>query len=374
MRDESLTIDFALDGHPCRFLLGPLAGLELASFVKMPPPVYVLDEAVARLHKPWVEQIQQGCDSLPHPTLVLPGGEAVKTLARLEEVYAWLAELGLQRDRTLVAVGGGAVLDLAGMAAATWRRGVTFISFPTTLLAMVDAAIGGKTAINAAGLKNPVGVFHPARAVLADPGFLATLSRRCWRDGMAELIKTAVIGAPRLFEEIHAHREELRKLLACGEDDQMVPGILGSLPWNRWIGQAARVKAGVVQRDFREQGERRNLNLGHTLGHVLEAWSMDTDRPLSHGEAVAIGMAVVFRVAAERGDCPLPAAVKVAEVLEACGLPITFPAPPLEQLHLLLAGDKKGYAGSLRWVVPLGIGRMNNKAAVAVQELLRWLE
>ncbi len=375
MRDDSLTIDFSLDGHSCRYLLGPLAGLELASFVDSPPPVYVLDEAVAQLHEPWVKQIQAGCDRQSQPTLVLPGGEQVKTLAQLETVYRWLARQGVGRDRTLVAVGGGAVLDLAGMAAATWRRGITLVSFPTTLLAMVDAAIGGKTAINAAGLKNPVGVFHPACAVLADPGFLATLPRRCWRDGMAELIKTAAIGAPGLFRQLHAQRHELHELFAAHlPADQMVPGVLGRLPWNSWIAQAARVKAGVVQRDFREKGERRNLNLGHTLGHALEAWTMGGDRPLSHGEAVAVGMAVVFRLAAERGDCPLPVAVMMAELLEACGLPITWAAPPAAELERLLLGDKKQMAGRLRWVVPLDLGRMNNNARVGVDELLRWLD
>jgi 3-dehydroquinate synthase len=374
MSGENLTIDFSLDGQNCRFLLGPLACLELARFVEAPPPVYLLDGAVAKLHAPWVEQIQEGCDHLQHPTLVLPGGEQVKTMEQLEKVYAWLAENGVSRDRTLVAVGGGAVLDLAGMAAATWRRGVPFVSFPTTLLAMVDAAIGGKTAINTAGLKNPVGVFHPAKAILADQGFLATLTRQCWRDGLAELIKTAAIGAPHIFQELHEQRARLHALFGEGDPDTMVPGVLGSLPWPRWIAQAARVKAEIVQRDFREQGERRNLNLGHTLGHVLEAWTMGTDRPLSHGEAVAVGMSVVFRLAAERGTCPLPAAVKMTELLDACGLPTTWAAPPRDDLEKLLGGDKKQHAGGLRWVLPLDIGRMNNNGSVQTEELLRWLD
>lgn len=375
MREKSLTIEMILDGHPSHYILGPLAGLELARYVAAPPPVYIIDGAVARLHAPWIEQIQEGCAHSNHEALVLPGGEQVKTLSQLESIYRWLTQHAVSRDRTLVAVGGGAVLDVAGLAAGTWRRGMGFVAFPTTLLAMVDAAIGGKTAINAAGIKNPVGIFYPAAAILADPGFLATLSRHDWRDGLAELIKTAAIGDPDLFEEIHLNRPILRELFAEGSDQEMVPGVLGKLPWARWVGRAAQVKAGIVNRDFREQGERKNLNLGHTLGHALEAWSQSTDRPLSHGEAVAIGMAVVFRLAAERGTCPLPQAVKVIEILEACGLPISYPAPPPAELDRLLDGDKKISAKQgLCWVLPLKIGKMNHLASVGTDELFKWLE
>jgi 3-dehydroquinate synthase len=375
MREEALTIAMKLDGKDSCYVLGPLAGLELSRYVPNPPPVYLIDDAIARLHAPWLEQIQQGCAQAGHQTLVLPGGEQSKSLAGLERIYDWLAEQSVSRDRTVVAVGGGAVLDVAGLAAATWRRGLDFVSFPTTLLAMVDAAIGGKTAINAAGLKNPVGAFHPACAILADVGFLATLPRRTWREGMAELIKTAAIGDAQLFEEIHRERAVLREVLAEGDSDVMIPGVLGRLPWARWIGHAARVKAGVVTRDFREKNERRNLNLGHTLGHALEAWSQDHGPALSHGEAVAVGMAVIFRVAAERGACSLPAAVKMIEILEACGLPTTWAAPPAEELRRLLGGDKKQTArAGLHWVVPHRIGRMNPSARVELDELLKWLE
>jgi 3-dehydroquinate synthase len=375
MREKSLIIDMELDGRSSRFVLGPLAGLELTHFVKAPPPVYLVDQAISRLHAPWLEQIQENCSAGGRETLVLPGGEQVKTLAQLEEVYRWLADRKVSRDRTLVAIGGGAVLDLAGLAAGTWRRGLPFVSFPTTLLAMVDASIGGKTAINTAGLKNPVGLFYPACAVLSDAGFLATLPRRAWRDGIAELIKTAAIGDARLFDEIHLNREVLRRLFADGDPDLMVHGVLGQLPWQDWISRAARVKAGVVTRDFREKGERKNLNLGHTLGHALEAWSQGGESPLTHGQAVAIGMAVVFRVAAERGTCPLPVAVMMIEILEACGLPISWPAPPRQELERLLGGDKKQTTRSgLNWVLPERIGKMNHRATVTVDEVLKWLE
>jgi 3-dehydroquinate synthase len=374
-RDESQILDMMLGGHSSRYVLGPLACLDLGRFVPHPPPVYIVDRAVAELHPRWVEQIQEGCDSYLHTALTLQGGEESKTLARLAEVYAWLGKQEVSRDGTIVAVGGGAVLDMAGMAAATWRRGVNFVAIPTTLLAMVDSAIGGKTALNAAGLKNPVGVFHPASGILADCGFLATLPRRAWRDGMAEMIKTAIIGDPRLFASLHHWRARLAESIGSGNPDKPVPGILGAFPWQQLIGQAAAVKARIVNRDFREKGLRRTLNLGHTLGHALEAWSMETDRPLTHGQAVSVGMAVVFRIAAERGTCQVATAVQVIEILEACGLPVTHASPGPDKLERLLAGDKKQSAREgLRWVLPERIGKMDINGRVAVPEITKWLD
>ncbi|MEN8006504.1 MAG: 3-dehydroquinate synthase family protein [Candidatus Krumholzibacteriota bacterium] len=373
--DGSLILDMILDGHPSRYVLGPLACLDLGRFVAHPPPVYIMDATVAELHPRWLEQIQEGCGHFKHEALVVPGGETTKTLGRLAEVYDWLGSREISRDGTIVGVGGGAVLDLAGLAAATWRRGVNFVAIPTTLLAMVDASIGGKTALNAAGLKNPVGVFHPAAGILADCGFLATLPRGMWRDGLAEMVKTAIIGDPRLFAHLHHTRGRLADLLADGPADEAVHGILGALPWRQWIGQAATVKVRVVNQDFREQGIRRSLNLGHTLGHALEAWSHETDSPLSHGQAVAVGMAVVFRIATERGICPLETAVQVIELLEACGLPVSYACPGTEVLERLLAGDKKQSAREgLRWVLPERIGKMDIHGKVAVTEIAKWLD
>ncbi|MCB1182484.1 3-dehydroquinate synthase [bacterium] len=360
-----------------RFVLGPLAGLELEHYLRGGAPVFVVDAAVAAHHPDWLDQIQQGCTRLESPTLVLTGGEGVKTLARLGLIYDWLAARSVGRDGTVVGVGGGTVLDLVGLAAATWKRGVNFVALPTTLLAMVDAAIGGKTAINAAGLKNPVGAFHPASGILADCGFLTSLPLGAWRDGMAELVKTALIGDARLFADLHRDRAAIAALLGdrTAAPDAPVPGIIGALPWAEWIGRAARVKADVVNRDFRELGPRRALNLGHTLGHAVEAWSQDTAAPLSHGQAVAIGMAVVFRVAAERGTCPLPIAVQVIEILEACGLPVSCSCPPDPVLEVLISGDKKAVAGrGVRWVLPQEVGRMDLDGRVTTAELRKWLD
>ncbi len=375
MRDESLILEMMLDQTPSTYLLGPLAGLELGRFVPTPPPVYIIDQLVAELHPACLEQIQNSCTNCQQPALLVPGGEPFKSLTELEKIYNWLSEQALTRDGTIVAIGGGTVLDLVGLAASTWRRGVNFVSIPTTLLAMVDASIGGKTAINTSGIKNPVGTFYPARGILADVGFLGTLTCSDLRDGMAELIKTAAIGDAALFAELYAARENLNKTLGQNAANEPVPGILGALPWRQWVGRAAAVKVNLVNRDFRESGPRKALNLGHTLGHVLEAHSHQSDRPLSHGQAVAIGMAVVFRIAAERNLCPVPQALEMIQLLEACGLPVTWPAPPADLLEKLLSGDKKVSARSgLSWVLPERIGKIRVDEKVQPTELLRWLE
>jgi len=363
------TLDMTLDGRASRYVAGSRAALLVPSFVPQGTPVFIIDETVAQYHDAYCHQLRDGA-----PALILPGGEHLKSLARLDEIYHWLASLNLTREGTIVGIGGGTILDLTGLAAATWKRGVNFVAVPTTLLAMVDAAIGGKTAVNTAGLKNPVGVFYPASGVLADPSFLATLPRPVWRDGLAEMIKTALIGAPALFADLCRHQSALARWLGGDEPDQSNPEILATLPWDRWITAAASVKTDVVNRDFREQGPRRALNLGHTLGHVIEAWSQDSDQPLSHGAAVAIGIAVVFRLAGSRGTCPSATVDDVLALLAHCGLPTSYQCPDDDALERLLGGDKKATAsGQIRWVLPEDIGRMDLDGVVSAKEIRQWL-
>ncbi len=357
------------------YVLGPTSGLELRRFVPQGCPVYIIDDEVAMRHPRWLEQIQEGCDHSQHKILLLPGGEKVKTLARLEEIYGWLASQNIPRDATLVGIGGGTILDLVGLAASTWRRGMNFVAIPTTLLAMVDAAIGGKTAINTAGQKNPVGTFHPASGILAEPGFLSSLSCSCWQDGLAEMIKTAIIGDATLFNIMFQEKENLAKLLKGKDPDLPVAGVLGAVPWKDWIGRAASVKANIVQADFREGSLRKALNLGHTLGHALEAHTQKSSKPLSHGHAVAIGLAVVTRIAGDRGTLDLPVAVQIIELLEACGLPVSMPAPTKKDIVRLLGADKKTSSTSgLRWVLPEALGKVNIGETVSIPELLKWLD
>lgn len=370
---QPTTLDMTLDGRPSRFVLGALTPAAVAEFGDPATAVCMIDETVVQRQP----QLSQAWSATPASgrTLTLPGGESVKSMAQLEHVYQWLAEQKVNRDQMIIGIGGGTVLDLVGLAAATWKRGVNFVAVPTTLLAMVDAAIGGKTAINTAGLKNPVGVFHPATGILADCDFLTSLSRDAWRDGLAEMIKTALIGDPRLFQELHDRRETLTKILGPDSTPETAPAIAGAAPWKDWIARAAAVKADVVNRDFREQGPRRALNLGHTLGHVIEASSHQTDDPLSHGAAVAIGMAFVFQLATERGQCPAETTAQVMSLLSACGLPTSYHRLEESELQRLLQSDKKASSqAGVRWVLPKDIGQMDLDGRVTLNEIKNWLD
>ncbi len=366
--DATLRLSLRLDDRPCSYVLGRGVLSLLPTLLGDRPAVVLLDRGAVRDRRERLTATLRDRRGRPLPVLTLAGGEGVKSLAALERVYVWLARRGLPRDGTLVGVGGGALLDLAGFAAATWQRGVDFVSVPTTLLAMVDASLGGKTALDVAGVKNNVGAFHPATHVLADPGFLATLPRREWRSGLAETIKAAVIASPSLFADLERRAPALRAAFgeAAGRPRgrDLAPAAALRLPWPGWIGAAARVKARIVGRDFREEGPRRALNLGHTLGHALEAAG-----GLSHGEGVAAGLAMAVAIAHLRGLCPTRDAVRILALIEACGLPLAPPLPPLATLERLIAGDKKRRRGVVGWVLPERIGRVRLDQPVDLRDV-----
>ena len=263
---------------------------------------------------------------LDAPAYALDGGEACKTLDVWRGVLDACVERRLDRDAVIVAVGGGSVLDVAGFAAAAYLRGVRWVAVPTTLLAMVDAAHGGKTGVDHPAAKNLVGAFHAPSHVLCDPEYLGTLPEREVRGGLAEVVKHGVIGAPGL-------------LARAGRDD---PG--------GFVEEAARVKLDIVARDPCEKGERRLLNLGHTLGHALERAS---GYALHHGEAVAVGLSAACRIA--EGHCGFRDAAVVEGALDRCGLPRTAAVDP-EAVRAALLHDKKRSGARLRWVLPVALG------------------
>jgi 3-dehydroquinate synthase len=238
----------------------------------------------------------------------------------------------------VVALGGGVTGDLAGFAAATWLRGVRVVHAPTTLLAMVDSAIGGKTGLDLDG-KNLVGAFHAPSGVVADLAWLTTLPARERRCGLAEAWKTAALAGEAQVERLEA--------LARRPDD---PDALLAV-----VLDCARHKAAVVARDEREAGERASLNLGHTLGHALEAWA---GGQLLHGEAVAIGVAFAVRLARATGRLAPEVEDRLGALGRALGLELGLPAgATLEALRPWLARDKKARGGAVRWVLPTGLGR-----------------
>jgi 3-dehydroquinate synthase len=297
----------------------------------------VTNETIAPLY---LARVQAGLLGLDHASLVLPDGESHKTLANTAAVFDALAALGANRDATILALGGGVIGDLAGFAAACWMRGIDFVQLPTTLLAMVDSSVGGKTGVNLAAGKNLVGAFHQPRAVVVDSDTLATLPAREYRAGLAEVVKYGAIGDTAFFAWLEAHADAL----AARDADALVEAIAVS----------CRHKAGVVARDEHEQGERALLNFGHTFAHALE--TQTGYGTLLHGEAVSIGMVLAANLSADLGRAPRADAERLAALLRALGLPVTSPACDPLRLLALMRLDKKNLSGRLRLILWRGIG------------------
>jgi 3-dehydroquinate synthase len=274
-------------------------------------------------------------------TVVLPAGEAHKNLAAAAQILDALARLGATRDACVLALGGGVVGDIAGFAAACWMRGIDFVQVPTTLLAMVDASVGGKTGVDHPAGKNLIGAFHQPRAVIADLDTLATLPERELRAGLAEVVKTACIGDAGLFAWLEAHTDAL----PTRDADALTHA----------IETCCRFKAGVVERDEREAGERALLNFGHTFGHAIEAEA--GYGCLLHGEAVAIGMVLAARLSARLGLASDTDTQRLHGLLRGLGLPTSPPAgTDADALISRMQLDKKNRAGALRLILWRGIG------------------
>lgn len=277
--------------------------------------------------------------------LAVPPGETHKTRESWARLTDQLLALGHGRDSALIAVGGGVVGDLAGFVAATFMRGIPFVQVPTTLLAMIDASIGGKTAVDTPHGKNLVGAFHRPAAVIADPTVLATLPPRELRAGLAEAIKHGVIADAAYFAHI---RDALPALLA--------PGGHATTYMAELIIRSIELKAAIVERDEREGGLRKILNFGHTLGHAIEALG---NYQLLHGESISIGMALEAEVGERAGISARGTADAVRHVLDTAGLPSVRPRflDP-DRIIEVARGDKKTRAGSIELAIPLSVGKM----------------
>jgi 3-dehydroquinate synthase len=270
----------------------------------------------------------------------VPDGEAAKEIGVAARLWSLLAASGVGRADAIVAVGGGAVTDLAGFVAATWLRGVPIVLVPTTLLGMTDAAIGGKTAINTAEGKNLVGAFHPPAGVLADISVLASLPAAEYVSGLAEVIKAGFIADPVILDLI--------------ESDPAAASKPGGPHERELIERAVAMKAAVVSADLREAGQREMLNYGHTLGHAIERAENYSVR---HGEAVAIGMCFAAAVGRLDGRLDEATAARHREILQAVGLPVRYHGADWPTLRAAMAVDKKTRAARLRMVVLDGLAR-----------------
>jgi 3-dehydroquinate synthase len=277
--------------------------------------------------------------------LVIPAGESSKTRGSWGWVTDHLIERGFGRDSAIVALGGGVIGDLAGFVAATYMRGIPIVHVPSSLLAMIDASIGGKTGVDTQAGKNLVGAFHPPAGVLVDPQLLATLPLRELRTGFAEALKHGAIADRGYFDSVVSAIP--RVLYGRGESgDSLTDVIVGSI----------EIKAGIVSRDEHEGGVRKILNFGHTIGHAIE---MLSGYSLAHGEAVAIGMTLESSVAERAGIAKEGTAKEIRGALSAAGLPVSMPdGMSADRILEVMRADKKVRAGSMQYALPRMIGEM----------------
>jgi len=315
----------------------------------------VSNPVVAPLYGAQVEEALRSAGLRPF-ACAIPDGEQHKTLATVAGLYEQFLAGGLDRSGTVLALGGGVTGDVAGFAAASFMRGVRFVQVPTTLLAMVDASVGGKTGVDLPQGKNLVGAFKQPALVVVDPTVLATLPPEEIRSGLAEVIKDGVIGDPDLFAELEAgvhytQRESHSAALRGLESDSAA--LQGLKIDNAHIARALGVKIEIVEKDPFEGGRRAVLNLGHTVGHALEKLS---GFGLRHGEAVGIGIVAAARIAVKlnRADPSLPG--RIAALLAAWGLPVQCPPFDADAIWEAMAHDKKRQGRGLRWVLPRAIG------------------
>jgi 3-dehydroquinate synthase len=305
-----------------------------------PPYVVVSDSNVAPLYEE-ITRSSLGCSFVS-----VPAGERYKSQKTLSELYTAFMKAGLDRGGTVIALGGGVLLDTAGFAAASYMRGIRWAAMPTTLLAMVDASLGGKVGVNFKGGKNLIGAFHVPSIVLADLNTLATLPEDDTRSGLAEMIKAALIGDADLFSRME-----------------------NGPPWisRNWIQRAIQVKLSIVDEDPKEQGNRAALNLGHTFAHALETSS---GYRLSHGQAVSIGLVGAARLAGVLGRCVVDLPDRVQHLLLRFGLPISYSDMDAAKIINSMKLDKKQKGGRAQFVIPIRPGKVETGTEVPERLIL----
>jgi 3-dehydroquinate synthase len=317
---------------------------ELAVLDIRPPLVVITDSNVGPLYA------DRLAPAIGGPVITIPAGEASKTLASIERLGEACLDNGLERGGAIVSLGGGVVGDLAGFIAAVYMRGVRWVALPTTMLAMIDASIGGKVGVDLTSGKNLIGAFHPPDLVLADTRVLDTLPVEEMRTGMAEMVKAGLVGDALLFEWLEAD---------------------GSRPTVRWLERAMAVKIAIVERDPYERGERAALNLGHTVGHALERATQYGRR---HGDAVAVGLVAEARMAERMGLAEIGLADRIGRVLSRIGLPTRVEGVRPGKILQAMTADKKRRDGEARFSLPIRPGLVRADCTVPetlIAEVLR---
>lgn len=329
----------------------------LLSAIKGKQVVVISNDVVAPLYLANLLSVLKKAQKLVR-SIILPDGEGTKTLASFEQVMGTLLEHRISRDACIVALGGGVIGDLSGFVAACYQRGIDFIQVPTTLLAQVDSSVGGKTAVNHPLGKNMIGAFYQPQAVLIDPNTLRTLPAKEFAAGMAEVIKYGIIYDSSFFSWLVNNKVAIA---------QQSPSVLSSM-----IARCCQIKADIVNQDEKEHGIRALLNLGHTFGHAIEA-EMGFGVWL-HGEAVAAGIVLASQLAVMRNQMLASELCQIKELLAYFDLPTEGP-PNMSAQHYIthMQRDKKVLSGTMRFILPLGIGKAEVVSDVTQQELSQLL-
>jgi 3-dehydroquinate synthase len=347
--DPTIPLRVELGDRSYQIHLGPEALANAGRLIEAaaaPSSAFIITHPIIdRLHG---DVLRRGLRGFSFEIIHVPAGERQKTLRRAAWLYDRLLELGADRSSAIIAFGGGVIGDLAGFVAATYMRGVPYLQIPTTLLAQVDASVGGKVAVDHPKAKNLIGAFYQPRLVLADSGVLRTLPAREYRSGLAEVVKHAVA----LDQALFLWLQQNAAALASRHPSAIAHAVRRS----------CEIKAEVVRRDERETGPRAILNLGHTVGHALE--TLAGYRSLRHGEAVAIGMVAAARIAVSTGRLAPAVAAEIESLLHRFRLPVRSPAFRVDDIIASLRADKKTLVGVPRFVLPRAIGDVESGVEV----------
>lgn len=365
MKSIQISIDSVSKHYPIH-IANALADLSkpFQAFSRYKKITIITNDKVAPLHlESLLQSINQNLN-IKASNFLLPDGESYKNTASLELIIDHLVDQKLSRSDLIVAFGGGVIGDITGLAASLYRRGVDFVQIPTSLLAMVDSSVGGKTAVNHPLGKNLIGTFNQPVAVLTNVDYLKTLPRTEFSAGLAEIVKAAVIQDPAFFEWLEHNNEQLMRLDASSVTDAIV--------------KSCSIKADIVAQDEKEQGIRAHLNLGHTFGHAIEA--VLGFGSILHGEAVAIGMVLASKfVSFQQNHTDQSDLTKrLQKLLKAFKLPTCLPAElknkaSIERLVEAMSHDKKNIDASVRLILPTGLGRVKLES-VAPSELQMFLQ
>jgi 3-dehydroquinate synthase len=337
---KTIRVELVDRAYPVHLGEGLLGDRELwGNYLGEGKTLVVSNETVAPLY---LDRLAEALEDREYAVHLLPDGEQYKTIDTWRGILDCLLDLQARRDASVIALGGGVVGDISGFAAAAYMRGIRFLQAPTTLLAQVDASVGGKTGVNHPLGKNLIGAFHQPTMVAIDTATLDTLPRREFNAGLAEVVKYGAINDPGFFEWLEAHCDEI-----LARDAEALEYLI-----NRCVVD----KADIVARDEKEGGIRALLNLGHSFGHALERETAYAE--FLHGEAVAIGMVTAARLSENRKLCPSGVADRLASLLERFGLPVRIPdSAAVEGLAKALVLDKKAIESGLRLILLTGLGR-----------------